>query len=495
VRKPSRTLRLAFVAALAVPTFAQTSPDEKALGLLEDGRAYWAKKQYKQALDNFNTIVTGFQQTESVDDAWLEIGRYRLEVENDPDKAREAFDRVAKSYPQSDGAPGAYYYLGLLTMNRALAPAEIDDAIAQFARVQRLYPRSEWVPRALYASGLAQRKAGRYAEAVEAERRVTLEHPTSDVAAAAQFQIGHCLALQGEARAAMEEFQHVRNRFPDSPWAGQALLRTTALYRLYGGDKPAFALDTAYAVGAGDLLKDVQAILMTPERTMWIASDKVKSAVPVALDGSRGRSLVAENLRTLTLSPRGDVVLAARSAVRIGPKDVQSFAAPTDKPGELETLDRIEAAAIGPSGDLFVSDGKRNRVLRYSPAFEWKGVFPDSREREVRRIELDGEGGIVLLDEREKSVRVYDEAGKSLRAIAAKGAGYELKKPQDVAVDFLRNVYVADAESGVLVFSPAGALLATLGGTELRRAAAITLDADGAVLVYDDKAERVWRFK
>ena len=54
--------------------------------------------------------------------------------------------------------------------------------------------------------------------------------------------------------------------------------------------KAAFARDPAYTVGAGDALKDVRAILMTPARTLWIASDKVKSAVPFEPDGARGRA-------------------------------------------------------------------------------------------------------------------------------------------------------------------------------------------------------------
>ncbi|PYQ15284.1 MAG: hypothetical protein DMF79_19935, partial [Acidobacteria bacterium] len=102
---------------------------------------------------------------------------------------------MAKQYPQSDGAPGAYYYLGLLTLNRAGAPADLDDALAQFTRVQNLYPKSEWVPKALQASGLVHRKAGRFAEAVDLSRRVSLEYPSSEAAPAAQFQIGHALAV------------------------------------------------------------------------------------------------------------------------------------------------------------------------------------------------------------------------------------------------------------------------------------------------------------
>jgi TolA-binding protein len=486
----------ALLLLLAAPAFPQASPEEQARGLLEDGRGYIAKKQYKQALDNFNTIVSGFAQTQAVDDAWLEIGRYHLEVESDVEKARNAFDQVAKRYPQSDGAPGAYYYLGVLTLNRALQAAELDDALAQFTRVQRLYPRSEWVARALYASGLAHRKAGRLPEAVEAERRVSLEHPTSDVAAAAQFQIGHCLALQGEARSAMEEFQQVRNRFSDSPWSQLALNRITALYRLHAGGRPVFSLDPAFSVGAGDALKDVQAILMTPERTLWLASNKAKAALPFAADGSKGPSVSGEELRSLTLSPRSELVVAAKSAVRIGPKDIKAFAAPGDKPGVVEPLEKIESAVVTPLGNVLVADAKQKRVFKYdTPEFRFLGTFPDARPREVRRLQVDGEGAVLLLDAESKSIQAFDEAGKPLRGLPSRGAGYELKKPVDIAVDPFRNLYVADAELGVLVFSPAGQLLTTISVPEARRPAALTLDLDGSVLVYDEKTERVLRFK
>ena len=63
-----------------------------------------------------------------------------------------------------------------------------------------------------------------------------------------------------------------------------------------------------------------------------------------------------------------------------------------------------------------------------------------------------------------------------------------------MTVDPFRQTYVADQEGAVLVFSPQGKLLATLGGAGLRPTA-VTLDASGAVLVYDDKAERVVRYR
>ena len=435
---------------------AQSTADEQARGLLEDGRAYRRDGKLKQALDNFNTIVTGFPNTEYVDDALLEIGRYQMEVEGNADKAREAFELVTKRYPQSDGAPGAYYYLGLLTLERATGSAELDDALAQFTRVQRLYPRSEWVARALYGASLTHRKAGRLPEAVEAARRVALEYPSSEAAPAAQFQIGQALALLGEPRPAMEEFQRIRSRFPASEWAPKALDRITALYRLYGGGKPVFALDPAFNAGAGDVLKDVRAILMTPARTLWIASDKVKRVVPVGPDGKMGASLSGADLQSLSLTPTGELVVAARLAVRIGPRDVRSYSVPTDKPGVTEPLEKIESAVVTPGGLTLIADDKRKRVCRFDAKGVFQGPFPDTRERQGVRLAIDAEGDVTVLEREQKTVQVYDEAGKPLRSVAPRGAGWELKKPVDVAVDPFRNTYVADEEGFVYLFSPQG---------------------------------------
>lgn len=490
-------LRTATATALALflapGLLAQDNPAEQARRLLEDGRGYRAQGKTKQALDSFETIVSGFQNTDSVDDAMLEIGRYRLEVEGDAAKAREAFEQVAKRFPQSDGAPGAYYYLGLLSMEKATSAAELDDALAQLGRVERLYSRSEWVPRALHASGLVQRKAGRLAEAVEVQRRVSLEFPASDAAPAAQFQIGHCLALLGEARQAMEEYQQVRNRFPQSEWAEQALDRITALYRLSAGPKPAFAPDPAFSVGSGEVLKDVVALLMTPQRTLWLASDKTKSVVPFDPSGKMGPGLPGEELRSLSLSPKGELVVASRLAVRFGPKDIRSFTIPGEKPGETEPLDKLTAAAVTPAGSVLVADEKRKRVYRFDAQGQFKGVFGEARDRQVERLLLDGEGAVWALDRDEKTVRSYDETGKPLATIAAKGAGWELRRPADVAVDPARNVYVADESGSVFLFSPQGQLKLAL--TDVKKPQALTLDPSGALLVYDGDARRVLRFK
>jgi TolA-binding protein len=489
-----RPLLLLALAALPLVAAAQETPDEQARRLLEDGRAYRLQGKLKQALDNFSIVVSSFPNTDSVGHALLEIGRYRMEVEGDVEKARASFEQVTKQHARSEAAPGGYYYLGLLTLTRATSGAEIDDALANFTRVATLYPRSEWVPRALAASARAHRRAGRYAEAADLNRRVSLEFPASDAAAEAQFEIGRALALQGQARLAMEEFQQVRNRFPQSPWAQPALERTTALYRLFGGARPTFAPDPAFALAGGDVLKDVRALAAAPGGTLWVASAKSRSAVPFDPAGKPGPSLGAEDPRALSLTPAGELVLAGRGAVRVGPKDVRSFTTPPDKPGASpKPVEKILAAAVTTGGFVLVSDEDREAILRYDAKGQYLGTFPgkDAARRKVTRILVDGEGDIVTLDREEKVVRVWQETGRPIGAIGPAG----LKRPADVAVDAFRNLYVADEELGILVFNPQGQPLAAISSPELRRPKAVTLDATGAVLVYDERSERVLRYR
>jgi hypothetical protein len=293
----------------------------------------------------------------------------------------------------------------------------------------------------------------------------------------------------------MEEFQQVRNAFPQSEWAPRALDRITALYRLYGGQRPAFTLDPTYSVAGGDVGRDVRALLMTPARVLWVASEKVNAVVPFGVDGKIGASFATVAPRSLALAPNGDLTVAARLAVRIGPRNIKSFALPTEKPEVKEPLEHIEAAVVTPSGSILVADGKRKRVYRFDGQDKYLGPFPDAKEREVVRMAVDTEGGIVLLDRDQKTVSVLDENGRVLRSLGPRGTGFEFRKPSDVAVDPFRNLYVADEEGAVFIFSSAGQLLGSITGGELRKPVALTLDPAGALLVYDDKAQRVLRYR
>ena len=56
---------------ITTPLLAQENSDVQARRLLEDGRAYWTQGKLKQALDNFNIIVSSFSGTSARSTAWV----------------------------------------------------------------------------------------------------------------------------------------------------------------------------------------------------------------------------------------------------------------------------------------------------------------------------------------------------------------------------------------------------------------------------------------
>ncbi len=142
-----------------------------------------------------------------------------------------------------------------------------------------------------------------------------------------------------------------------------------------------------------------------------------------------------------------------------------------------------------------MSDLKLPGVCRFDAQAKYVGRFPDAAPCEITRMLRDGEGDLVFLDDRAKTIRVLDSNGSPLRSIGPQGAGYVLRRPSDIGVDDARNVYVADAEEGLLVLSPEGKLLARIGATVLKRPTALALSADGAIYVYDEKLKKVIRFR
>ena len=69
------------------------------------------------------------------------------------------------------------------------------------------------------------------------------------------------------------------------------------------------------------------------------------------------------------------------------------------------------------------------------------------------------------------------------------------RSPSDVAIDAFSNLYVADEDQGIFVFSPKGELMTTFGASDVKKSRAVAIDLTGAALVYDDRTETIVRFK
>ena len=328
--------------------------------------------------------------------ALLEIGRYRMEVEDDDEGAREAFEQVSREHAQSVAAPGAYYYLGLLTLNRATTPAELDDALAQFSRVETLYPGTPWVPRALQASALVHRRAGRYARGggpqppglarVPGQRR----RPAGPVRGRPRARPpGRAPPGHGGVPAGPEPLP----REPvgrESRWRGSP--PSTGSTGRPAGLRPRLGLLAARRQrpqgragppgGSG------------PAAVGGLGEDEERGGVRRV--GQDGGQPARPRIRGPCRSPptaRWCSPRRPRSASGRGTSGASTF--PPEKPGEeRKPVDRILAAAVTPGGAVLVSDEKNDAVYRFDADGRPRGALPRAatpEKREVTRIIVDGE--------------------------------------------------------------------------------------------------------
>jgi TolA-binding protein len=477
---------------------AQAPSSELARQHLESGLQFYEQERYNQALNDFQIIVSSMGDTEYADDALLRIGQYYLEVEEDFAEAAKHFQTLLERYPTGDKAPGAYYYLGVVSLNSHLETAGVDDAMANFQRVIRLYPQSPFVPAALAATGAALERSGRWEEAIGAYYQVVSEHPNSAWAPSAQFAIGRSEARNGDPTQAMMDLQRVRNLYPDSEEAREALDFLTVLFRFYGlpelGRPVAFQVDPRFQTSMADRYDNVQAIRISPGG-IHVLEEGRKRIVNLDWSGKLASTQSAAQPRGLSVDPRGTPIVANEKGLIVDGKPVALRVPEENGPKELE---KVRAAARDRLGNLYVYDDDQKMILRFDSAGNLVGPFPDGNRREVLRLAVDPADNLVVLDN-ERTVTVFSPGGTRVASIERRAPRWELSKPVDVAIDPSGFLYVLDEDGAQLaVFDPSYqfVLLLTrqsLGGGALTKPITLDVDRAGDLYVYDDKTQSVIR--
>lgn len=115
---------------------------------------------------------------------------------------------------------------------------EYTDAAKQFSEVERQHPYSQWATRAQLMEAYAQYEALDYDAAVVAVNQFIDLHPGSNQIAYAYYlkalcnyeRIADVRRDQGFAREALKQMQDVINRFPDTVYAKDAVLKIALIY-------------------------------------------------------------------------------------------------------------------------------------------------------------------------------------------------------------------------------------------------------------------------
>jgi TolA-binding protein len=502
----SRILRshggwLAVAAALVIiaPSSAAQgapTPEDVARRQYASGLEFLRAGKSAEALKDFQTVVESYPGSSVADDALLAIARYQLEGARDPAAAQATAESVLKKFPASDSVAMAYVVAGQALVEQGLSQSNVDAALASFERVPRLFPGTRAVAPAVYAAGETFRRLNRCDEALARLAQVGLEYPRSDWAARSKLSSARCLVAKGRVPEAMAALYNVTALFPDTDSAQTARALGTILYRLHVRPpaEPAFVASDRTLAPAGTRLRDVTGLTVAPDGSLLVAG---RTGV-LMYNAAAPRAISAGEMRGLALDRRGRVVAAQRGLL------VQQTAPPPGAPvlltltvprpdGPARILSDLAAVAVLSSGERLVADRELRTVYRFSEAGKFLAPFASVR---AARIAIGPTDTIALLDRDTKTISLFDASGRATGRITARGTGYELTAPADLAFDAVGHLYVLD-RSGIVVFAPDGQTPVVTftdppraaGG--LRNATALAIDPAGRLYVYDDGAERV----
>jgi len=160
------------------------------------------------------------------------------------------------------------------------------------------------------------------------------------------------------------------------------------------------------------------------------------------------------------------------------------------------------AVALGPAGELYVTDTGNKRVQ----VFDTEGLFlrefggagsgPGQLDEPVG-IAVNAAGEVYVADTWNERVQVFTSAGEYLRQWSV--AGWEIADPEvkpHLALDSQNNVYLTDfTHNRILSFDAQGAFLTTLGGEGgLFFPSGVAISAEGQLYLSAARSERVLGF-
>ena len=417
---------------------------------------------------------------------------YHFEIARSLDDAQQAVERILTNYSKGDVASTANILKGRIELARGRT-ANLDSALAFIQRGRNLFPERDTVAASLYYEAEALRVHHRDEEARSLYRQVQTEYGRSEYAARALLGEGRCLVIAGRPLAAIEQWQHVRQRFPGTPEAETALAWSTIAYRLYlrAPARPAFAPSGPGVPPPPGKVKDVNALLIGPGNQLLVAGRN--SVIAFDAGGKPAPPPGAAAPRGLTMASDGTVWIILRGAVSpAGGALVPLVVKKTD--GTPRPLEDIPAAVLTSFGEILAVDKDAQTVVRFSAKGE--PVAPFARVNASRLATTDVDD-VAALDCDDKSVSLFDRDGKLAKRVLARGQGYVLDSPSDIAYDALGHLYVLDrGRPQVVVFSHAGAPVVIFALDEkvqgaFRKGTSLAIDAAGRLFVYDDDAERV----
>ena len=495
MRKAPTVLLLLF-AMVIFSVFAEAQSNiDRAKRTLDSGIRFFNQADYKNALQDFNTVINGYSDTQWVDEALLWVAKYHFEVEKDIPGAREKVEEILEKYASSNSTPDAYFYLGFMLASVNSDQEVMKDGLANYERVERLFPESEIADDALLNAARLNILFSQFDQALSKLQRILIEYKKSDLHDRSQYFLASCYYFMDNKLQAMVEYQKVRDLYPESDYAIKALDKLTLLYRIYfqgSNGKPIYSRDREFRPSLTQRLDDPAYIKSAGVESFHLADRGKNTVYTIDNTGKITDSISVRNPEMLKISHENSLIILSDRRLWNG----RYFSLSRKENGQDVAFPSIRSFCVGPSGNYFFYDNKLQQLHKYNSRLEPVREFRGQLWRDVRDLDTDEFGNLYVLEGRNRQIIKYNVEGRSVFTKGPKIGSLELRDPVALDVDSGGHVYILDRRlKSVLIFDSNGSMLSSFNfGDVVSDPRGLTVDESGALYILDRRNRTVLKY-
>lgn len=496
--KVTRLIWVFFIILLCCQTlYAQQDRVDREKRIYDSANSFYLRGDYKNAIQDLNTLISTYAGGSWADEALLKLAQYYYEKEQNPSKAREYLEKVFTSYANTNSAPDAYFFLGKIILENNKSLREKNDARANFERVSNLFPESPKAAEALLMISRIENSLEQFQSAIDRLYLLLGSYPDNDIADQAQFELATNYYYLGEFNKSMQEYQRLRDKYPDSFLYDEARNRITLIFRLHfnrAQGRPVYFRDDKFRFTKRTELDDPVYLQRAGEMSFFLVDRGSGKIMTVDYTGKVTESEATRNPTMMKMDSRGNRYLLREGKLR---NVRNSLDLRISNSRESYELREIKSFALSKENDLYVFDEGRSGLYRFNKSDKLLWEFKNESFKDLWDLEVNNFGNLFTLNGVHRKLTQYNpEDNRREIGFGPVISGIELRDPVCIEIDPLDNIYILDRKlNGVLILDREGKLLARFYfPAQVGEARSLAVDDSGALYLLDRRERNILRF-